>query len=352
MTYSRKAAAVLLIAALLAGVIFLREYLGIFALAALTTLLFTPLHNRFLRKGGRRAKYSTGLTVLVILLAFLLPLTIIIGLSFYEGSQVVKDLKGSNILEEEQIKDIADQAARVAEGVGLNISKESIRSKIEDVARKAIPGIIEFASRTAGNIAKAVTDVIVYLLLLWVMLSRKEELIRLLKRLSPLDDNINDEYLRKVKAMAISMVKGTFVIAVVVSLISTFTLWIIGFPYIAFWFLLFTLLSLIPLGAGIIYVPTGIILLLTGNVPQGVLILLTQFLVLNNIDNILRPRLAPKESKLPGALVLISTFAGVSFFGLLGVVYGPIIMILIYTTIELYDRHRDTGIPLRQPLSK
>ena len=344
--HSKKAASILLIIALLGGLVFLHQYLGVFALAALTALLFNPVHEWFLRR-RRLARAATGLTIVCIFLALLAPLFTFLGLSFYEANQVVNDVKQQQISDQD-IKMLTDKVSQTASGVGIYVSKDDVRAKIKETAQKVVPGIVDFIFRTVGSIATFVTSAIVYVTALAAMLSRKRELLKLIRRLSPFGETIDDEYLGRIKSMAISMVKGTFVIALVVAFISAVTLWIVGIPYVAFWFVLFTLLSLIPLGAGIIYVPMGIILLLTGHIWQGVLILLVQFLILNNVDNVLRPLLAPKDSRLPAALLLVSAFAGVSYFGLVGVIYGPILMVLIYTSIEIYDRHSATGLPLKR----
>ncbi len=100
--------------------------------------------------------------------------------------------------------------------------------------------------------------------------------------------------------------------------------------------MILTVLSIIPLGGGIIVIPIGIIMILLGNIWQGALILAGHFLIVTNEDNILRPKLVPDEARLDPALTLLSVFSGLAFFGFIGIVVGPVIMILIVTTIEVY----------------
>jgi predicted PurR-regulated permease PerM len=349
--YSKKVANYLLVAAVVSGTIFLHAYLGIFALAALTTLLFAPLHDWFLKKKGRLARLATSLTVVSIVFSLLIPLFTLVGISFYEANRLVQDVKENPPGQGREVDELLDNINKTTGSLGISFSKENFRNKIKDLSKKVIPGIVDFIFRTTGSIVSFFTSAIVYFMALVTMLSRKHELIRLFKRLSPFDDEIDSQYLSKVKGMAISMVKGTFLIALIVSAISSLTLLVIGFPYILFWFMLFTIMSLIPLGAGIIFVPIGLLELLTGNIWEGILILIVQFLILNNVDNVLRPRLAKKGSNLPAVLVLVSTFAGVSYYGILGVVYGPIIMVLIYATVELYDRYSASGIPMKRAVA-
>jgi predicted PurR-regulated permease PerM len=77
-------------------------------------------------------------------------------------------------------------------------------------------------------------------------------------------------------------------------------------------------------------------MLLTGQIWQGLLLILGHMFIVGNEDNILRPKLVPKEARLDPALTMLSVFSGLAFFGFLGIVLGPVIMIVIVTTIEVY----------------
>ncbi len=89
--------------------------------------------------------------------------------------------------------------------------------------------------------------------------------------------------------------------------------------------------------------------LIVGNYFGGVLVLLGYFLIVSNIDNLLRPRLVSKEAYLSFALVLLSALGGYELFGFFGVVYGPVLMILFLTVLEVYETyyaHDDLPTPL------
>ena len=88
-----------------------------------------------------------------------------------------------------------------------------------------------------------------------------------------------------------------------------------------------------------ITIPAGITLVVFGSVWQGLLVLLGGLVVVSNIDTFLRPMLVPKEASLNPALVLIGALGGLRLFGFLGVIYGPVVMIFLVTTIEIYLEH-------------
>jgi predicted PurR-regulated permease PerM len=83
--------------------------------------------------------------------------------------------------------------------------------------------------------------------------------------------------------------------------------------------------------------PIGICMMLTGNIMGGLIVILGHLLIVTNIDNILRPRLVPAEAKLDSALMILSVFSGIALLGFLGIVVGPVIMIIIVTTIIVYS---------------
>ena len=139
--------------------------------------------------------------------------------------------------------------------------------------------------------------------------------------------------------MTKAMVKGQFIIAACQGFASALSLWLVGVNYFGFFFIFLTFLSFIPLGAGIITIPIGVVFILTGHFWQGAFIIVWHMFVVSMIDNILRPHLVSPNTRLNTALMLLAVFAGMATFGFLGVVYGPVIMILLVTTIKIYAEY-------------
>ncbi len=112
--------------------------------------------------------------------------------------------------------------------------------------------------------------------------------------------------------------------------------------------MLLSALSVIPLGSGIITIPFGVGMILFGNVfGGGVFVILFHLIVVTNIDNFLRPILVPREARLDSALMLLAVFAGITMFGAWGIVIGPVLMIVIVTTISVYLQEYK-GVPMQR----
>ena len=169
------------------------------------------------------------------------------------------------------------------------------------------------------------------------LLVNREKLRTLIGQLNPLGDEVTDLYLRKAGAMVRGTVSGQFVIALCQGVAAAASIYVAGFRHGFFIFaILLTALSIIPLGAGIVTIPFGIGMILYGNIAGGAFVVLWHLAVVTNIDNFLRPVLVPRDARLNPALMLLSLFAGIAMFGPWGIVIGPVLMILIVTTIDVY----------------
>jgi predicted PurR-regulated permease PerM len=138
-------------------------------------------------------------------------------------------------------------------------------------------------------------------------------------------------------AMVKGTVMGQFVIAVCQGVAGATSIYIAGFHQGFFLFaVVLSALSVIPLGGGIVTIPFGIGMILFGNVFGGVFVIVFHLIVVTNIDNFLRPILVPRAARLDSALMLLAVFAGIAMFGAWGIVIGPVLMIVIVTTISVY----------------
>ncbi len=216
------------------------------------------------------------------------------------------------------------------------VSKSQVKDTIQKGATEALQAILSVLKHVGLGIFGFISTFIVAIFLIMGMLRYQERLVDFIRRLSPFDQDVVDIYIRRTVIMTKAMVKGQFVIAFVQGVASAVSLWIVGVDYFWFFVILLTFLSFIPLGGGILTIPIGIILMLTGNIWQGIFVILWHIFVVSNIDNVLRPRLVPEEAHLDTALMLLAVFAGIGLFGAAGVVYGPVVMILIVSTLQLY----------------
>jgi predicted PurR-regulated permease PerM len=156
----------------------------------------------------------------------------------------------------------------------------------------------------------------------------------------PFPPEITQLFMDKIDIMIKAMFKGNFVIAIVTGLAMGLVLWIAGVPFVMFLTLASMFLSLVPMiGVSLVAWPVGILLIINGNVWQGVFVIVAFLVLVANIDTILRPQLIPKGAQLNPALVILSVLGGLGVMGIIGALYGPVVMILLVTSIEVYSKY-------------
>lgn len=140
--------------------------------------------------------------------------------------------------------------------------------------------------------------------------------------------------------MIVGIFRGTFVIAFVQGAAMGLVFWLVGVHNVVFLTLVSMLLSILPVvGVSLTAWPVAIILFLKGDLWQSIFAIVMLIVVVGNIDTVLRPMLVPKGAYLNPALILLSVFGGIHLLGLVGAIYGPVIMILLVTSIEVYTKY-------------
>jgi predicted PurR-regulated permease PerM len=326
--------------ALLFGAYFLRRYFMLIVIAAIVAYLFTPVHDRL--KAKMSGGLATTLTVLAALLTVVIPITGVISLATVQISNMLIGV--ADWAKTADLNALGDKVITAANN-GLHklpfqtptITLESLRDNVGKVAQTVGEWLLRTLSGAAGGAIGLITSTIIFLYVLISLINNKTKLINLVRKLNPLGEEVTDLYLAKMGAMVKGTVKGQFIIAVIQGTLGACSIWIAGFHDAFFIFAIFlTALSVIPLGSGIVTIPFGIGMMFFGNVAGGLFVVLFHLFGITNVDNFLRPILVPKQARLDPALMLLSVFSGIAMFGFFGIILGPVIMILIVTTISVY----------------
>lgn len=334
---------VALVLVIAASLYFFRDYFYLIALSAIIAYIFNPLYKWLLRKSGGRSGFALTMTFILSLIIIAVPLGVIIAITVDQAISFINDITVSissgtgigNYLQ--NILDSFNNLLNRLPGDGdRSVTTSQIFNWLTGNANSLVSYSVGFFAALPGGITSFFTKAVIYVFVFFSFLRNQEKIVYLLRKLNPLGEQSTNLYLAKMKLMTSAMVKGQFVIALVQGLIDAALFWIVGVDYFFLWLVLVTFLSIIPLGGGVLVIPVGIIMLLTGNIWQGVVLIAGHILIVTNIDNILRPRFVPKKARLDPALVVLSVFAGIAMFGFLGIVIGPVLMILIVTTIKVY----------------
>ncbi|MCV7344249.1 AI-2E family transporter [Mycolicibacterium rhodesiae] len=336
----KRALAIVTLVAVLLGAYFLRHYFILVVIAAIVAYLFTPLYNRCRRRFG--TGLSATMTVLAALATVIIPVGALLTLAVLQVSHMVVHV--AEWVQNADMSTVGDQALDYANHAlaklpfgHFSVTADSVRESLVNISQNLGRWLLHALQGAAGGAIGVITSAIIFLYVLVSLLTNQEQLLTLIRRLNPLGEEVTDLYLAKMGAMVKGTVKGQFIIALVQGLLGAASIYIGGFHNGFFIFAIFlTALSVIPLGSGIITIPFGIGMMFFGNIGGGLFVVLFHIIGVTNVDNFLRPILVPREARLDPALMLLAVFSGIAMFGFWGIVLGPVLMIIIVTTISVY----------------
>ena len=348
----RRALAVATVVAIAFGAYFLRGYFILIVVAAVAAYLFSPLYARLNRRMG--SGLSVTLTLLAAFAAVIVPLSLFVTLAVVQITTMVERVAewvgrtDLSALGDRALNFVNDLLRRVP-FIDTTVTPESLRSSMARVAQEAGQWLLGLLQGAAGGLFGGITAAILFVYVFVSLLTNRDRVVAMIRQLNPLGEEITDVYMAKMGAMVKGTVMGQFVIAVCQGVAGAASIYLAGFHQGFFLFaVLLSALSVIPLGSGIVTIPFGIGMILFGNVFGGVFVVLFPLIVVTNIDNFLRPILVPREARLDAALMLLAVFSGISMFGAWGIVIGPVVMIVIVTTISVYLEEYK-GVPMRRP---
>jgi predicted PurR-regulated permease PerM len=324
-----------LLFAAVAGLAFwlVHSYLDIIAFSLTAVIILKPLFDYLLRWTRGRVGMAVALTICIFFLAVIVPLAIALSVVAAQAAAILDSVEpGANLFSREQI----GRMMAFIDGLNLPFA-DQIQAWLLGGASQAASVLAQFALGLGASIPDLISRLFIFVGIVGTLLPNYYAFVQRLRRLSPLDDRVDNIFLHRIKLTVRSMFLGIFVIAVAQGLVTGLLFWISGAPYSPLLTLVAVVASMFPLGASLVALPIGIFQLIVGNYIGGAIVLLGYFLVVSNIDSILRPRLVSKEAYLSFALVLLSALGGYELFGFFGVVYGPVLMILFLTVLEVYE---------------
>ena len=320
------------------------QFVQAILLAVAVVILLKPLYNWLLEKrwiNGSERK-ATGLTMLIFILLIAIPAVLIVGGAISQAAMLFSGLDFTTLeLSMQGVNNWLEQLIRTFSAGNAHLGDLHLTETIAQVTAWLagwLRGLVVSLGRALPGIFM---NGLVVLVIIFVLLPRykrpgKQDILDIV----PFPAEITQLFMDKIDIMIKAMFKGNFVIAIVTGLTMGLVLWIAGVPFVMFLTLVSMFLSLVPMiGVSLVAWPVGIILILNGNVWQGVFVLVTFLVLVANIDTILRPHLIPKGAQLNPALVILSVLGGLGVMGIIGALYGPVVMILLVTSIDVYTKY-------------
>lgn len=314
----------------------IKDYLLAVFWAVVLALLFRTTQDKILEKVGDRRNVAAGLTLMVILLMVILPLFLIGYAVTAEGIQFYNQIDSGEIKIQEHLDNLKSQVPVVEQFLErLSLDVDQVRSSINEslatISKSIASSILNFTQNFIGFLIQLA--IMLYVLFFFLRDGRK--LIKQLVWVLPIGDEKEWALIRRFESVARATVKGSLVVAMTQGAAGGLLFFFVGIPAAILWGVLMTIVSLLPLGSGVIWVPAAIILFAQGQITQAIIVILVGTLIIGLLDNFLRPRLVGNDTKMPDYLILLSTLGGLTWVGISGFVLGPIIAAFFITCWEM-----------------
>jgi predicted PurR-regulated permease PerM len=303
--------------------------------AVVLAIAVQPLLSRLRPRLGP-TRTALLLTVLVLVL-LVLPVAFAGKALVSEGQQVVTSLQG-------------ELENKGGAGAWIHAAWEWARGKIpilpaedEAIARitESVGSMAGFMAARAGGILRGAAafmfDLVITLALLFFLLRDSDTFAHGLRRLLPFGPEQNERLVNLAEQLVSASVTATLTIAVVQGLIGGITFALLGIGGAAVWGLVMGILSFLPLmGATLVWLPTAVWLLLSGSVTKGIVLLAVGLGIMGQVDNVVRPLLLSGSARMNTMVLLVSLMGGVSAFGFIGIVLGPLVAAIVTALVEIY----------------
>jgi predicted PurR-regulated permease PerM len=339
-----KAFLLLLIAVTLAFAWILRPYSGAVLWATILAIVFTPLYRRLSRSMRSKRTLAALATLVIILVLVILPVTLIASLLVQEASGVYERLRSGELDFGRYFQQIFDAlpawATRLLDRFGLT-DLGVVQARLSAGLTKSSQFLAAQALNIGQNTVAFIVSMFVMLYLLFFLLRDGDALLVRIRAAIPMRAERQRTLLNGFTGVIRATIKGNLVVAIVQGALGGLIFWLMGVHAPVLWAAVMALLSLLPaVGAAIVWLPVAIYFLATGATWQGIVLIAYGVLVIGLVDNVLRPILVGKDTKMPDYVVLIATLGGIAVFGINGFVIGPVIAAMFIAVWGMFATSR------------
>lgn len=317
-------------------------YIGSIVLAFIVSLLFFPMHERIHLRFQAYPNLSATLSCTLLTVIIIIPMMFVAVAILHQGissfSNVyhwITDGGAKEILASPFVQKLLHNYDKWLPFESIN--QQELISKAAATISGLSSEMIGLSSKILGDITGMLINFCLMLFVLFFLLRDHDKIIQTIRHVLPLSRSQEDTLLDEIEKVAKSAVLGSFLTALAQGLIGGIAMWFCGFAGL-FWGTMMAFASFIPVvGTALIWVPAAGYLFLIGDWQMASFLVFWGVLVVGSVDNILRPLLMKGNSGMNTLLIFFSLIGGLQVYGLMGLIYGPIIFALTLVLFRMYE---------------
>ncbi|MCF6290066.1 MAG: AI-2E family transporter [Desulfobacterales bacterium] len=330
-------------------------FASILILSFLLAGLFRPVYLFLLRKRFTATFSSLATCILIVLLVFV-PLLFFVGALSQEMLGFYQQIKGTDLglkLKELIQAPMVTQAREIFAGFGFDLEPQKLSNTLAEVSTAIGLFIYGQVSAWAANIMNFVISFFLMIIVIFFYLSEHQRFLDFMMRLSPLPDDQEQQLVTKFVEIAGAVLIGNGICGIIQGVLGglVFALFDLGPPLL--WGGIMAILAFLPIfGIGLVLLPAALIMFLKGSIGVGVFLIIFYAVLSFGIEYLFKPRLVGRRVKMHTLLVFLAILGGLKVFGVLGIIYGPLIVTTFLTLAEIYlenyDQYVKGGMDRRQ----
>ncbi len=322
-------------------------FFSVLVLGFVLTGIFFPLYSVFTKK--MRPALASLLTCLVIFLVIFLPLIFLIGALSKEAYGLY--LMGTSAAINQDLRELL-QHSQVVERIegflanyDIKLGAEHLNKALSEFGRSIGLFLYEQVSAIASNVLQFLVNFAFMLLIIFFLLIDGKKLISFVVELSPLPDEQDRKLMDKFHAMASVVLVVNGISGMFQGFLGGIVFAIFGISSPFLWGSVMAILAFFPIvGIAVVFIPAAIYLFLAGRMGAGIFFILFYLIISSVTEYVIKPKLVGSKVQMHTLLVFLSVLGGLKVFGILGIIYGPLVITAFLTLTDIYRSSYETYI--------
>ena len=315
-------------------------FLSVIVLAIVITGVFNPVYRMLHRK--LNATLSSLITCVIIFFVLFVPVSAFVGILANEAYDLY--LTAREAVLNNPIQDLIENSKIVNKinsiltHFGIKITADELNSGVTEFGRTVGLFLYQQARSMTANIFNFVVNFFFMLLIVFYLLIDSQRLVRFIVGLSPLPDDQDEFLIQKFKDMAGAILIGNGLGGLIQGTLGGIVFALFGFRSPFLWGVIMSLLAFLPIvGIGAVFLPAALYLILQGRLAAGIFFIVFYVLLSGGIEYLFKPKLVGKRVQMHTLLVFLSIIGGLKLFGILGIIYGPLVVTAFLTLTDIYE---------------
>lgn len=317
-------------------IVMLRSVLAPFIFACILATLTWPLREKVFLLTRKRAGLTSFLLIFGMIVLIGLPITGILFLAIDQAHDFLSTIQPGKIQEWVFLQGDRLDSFELTRKMG--ITSQSLQDKLQGGVTEAATWGMNLAVSFGSNLLHTLILLGITLMSLFYLYVSGDAFVARVKNLLPLAEPNVDELLDVFRRTSKAIFKGNFVIGGTQGLLTGLLFLFTGLPSAIFFGTIAALASLIPaVGTGLVWAPAALYLLATGEIIRGLVVIGVGAGIISSIDSLMRPVLVGRDAGMHDLMVFLTTIGGLTFFGPVGVLFGPLVGAGVLAMLRLYE---------------